>query len=148
VPDWLIWVIIAAALAGAETLSLDFILIMLAGGAGAGAAVAALGAPPTVQVIAAIIVAIGLLAGVRPVAQRHLNSGSVEPMHTDALIGREAVVLEQVDSDHGLVRLNGQDWTARVIDHAMKIPVGSRVVVMRIQGATAIVVPETEPRGV
>lgn len=146
-PDWLVWLIVAAGLAAAETLSLDFILIMLAGGAGVASVSAAVGLPPTVQVLVAIIASIGLLVGVRPVAKRHLTSGSTQPMHTDALIGRQAVVLEQVDQDHGLVRLNGQDWTARVTEHALTIPVGERVVVMRIQGATAIVWPESDPKG-
>jgi membrane protein implicated in regulation of membrane protease activity len=47
---WLIWIIVAAGLAGAEMLSLDFVLIMLAGGAAAGAVAAGVGVPPAVQV--------------------------------------------------------------------------------------------------
>jgi membrane protein implicated in regulation of membrane protease activity len=147
VPDWLIWTIVAAGLAAAETLSLDFILIMLSAAAAVAAVAAAVGAPAAAQVAVAIGSGFALLMFVRPLAKRHLLGGSTQPMHTDALIGREAVVLESVTMDHGLIRLNGQDWTARSTDHALEIPVGTRVVVMRIQGATAIVVPETEPKG-
>lgn len=143
-PAWLVWIIVAAGLAGAETLSLDFILIMLSGGAAAGAVTAAAGAPPTAQVAVALVVGVGMLALVRPVAKRHLQGGGGPPMHTDALIGRDAVVLERVDVDHGLIRLNGQDWTARVTEKNESIEVGERVVVVKIQGATAIVWKETD----
>ena len=71
-PAWLIWVIAAGVLTGAETLSMDFVLVMCAGGAAAGALAAAAGAPAVVQVLVAAFVAIGLLAFVRPVARRHL----------------------------------------------------------------------------
>jgi hypothetical protein len=52
-PAWLIWVIAAGVLAGAETLSMDFVLVMCAGGAAAGAVTAAAGAPPAIQVLVA-----------------------------------------------------------------------------------------------
>src|SRR5436305_4533936 len=58
VPAWVVWLIVAGVLAGAETLSLDLTLIMCAGGAGAASLAAALGAAPVVQVLVAVIVAV------------------------------------------------------------------------------------------
>lgn len=126
-------------LAGAETLSLDLVLVMCAGGAAAGAVAAGVGAPTVVQLIVAIAVAVGLLAFVRPVARRHLLGVGAHPMGTAALVGKDAIVLNQVDSQHGLVRLNGQEWTARAFDSTQQLPAGSTVQVMEISGATAIV---------
>lgn len=148
VPSWLIWAIIAAGLAGAEALSLDFILIMMAGGAAGASVVAAAGAPAPAQVAVAIVVGFGLLMFVRPLAKNRLLGGDGHPMHTDALIGREAIVLQPVNTEHGLIRLNGQDWTARLMDKGDSIDVGERVVVVRIQGATAIVwhEPDDSPK--
>jgi len=144
VPAWLIWLIVAAGLAGAEALSIDFILIMLAGGAGAGAVAAAVGVPSAGQVVIAIVVAVGLLSFVRPIAKRHLVGIGSQPMHTDALVGKHVIVLQTVDADRGLVRLNGQDWTARAFDTAQSIEVGERAVVVKIEGATAIVWQEPQ----
>lgn len=138
-PAWLIWLIAAGVLAGAETLSMDFVLVMCAGGAAAGAAAAGLGAPPFLQAIVAAIVAVGLLAFVRPVARRHLAGEGAHPMGTDRLIGMQAVVLSEVDAHNGLVRLNGGQWTARAFDSTQTMTAGSTVRVMEITGATAVV---------
>ena len=138
-PAWLIWLIAAGVLAGAETLSMDFVLVMCAGGATAGALTAAAGAPPAIQVLVAAFVAIGLLAFVRPVARRHLAGEGAQLMGTEALIGKQAIVLSEVDAHNGLVRLNGQPWTARAYDTTQTMAAGSTVRVMEISGATAVV---------
>jgi membrane protein implicated in regulation of membrane protease activity len=139
VPAWLIWIIIAAGLAGAETLSLDFVLIMLAGGAAAGGIGAAAGLPPAAQVALAIASSVALLAFVRPVAKRHLTSGGNTPMHTEALVGKLAIVTSSVNEHDGRVRLNGAEWSARAYDTTQTIPAGTSVRVMEISGATAVV---------
>jgi membrane protein implicated in regulation of membrane protease activity len=137
-PAWVIWLIVAALLAGGEAVSLDLVLIMLAGGAVGGGVAAALGAPPAVQVIVAIVVSIGLLLGVRPIAKRHLTApGSVD--NTAALVGKPALVLEQVTAHTGLVKLNGGQWTARAYDRTQQIAAGTTVTVVEISGATAVV---------
>jgi len=139
VSAWLIWLIVAGVLAVGETLSLDLVLIMLAGGAGAGALSAALGAPGAAQFIVAAVVGLGLLFGVRPVAKRHLMGHGAIATGTDALVGMEARVLAEVDAREGRVRLNGGDWSARAYDPTQRIPVGASVKVMQISGATAVV---------
>jgi membrane protein implicated in regulation of membrane protease activity len=131
--------IVAGVLAGAETLSLDLVLIMCAGGATAGALTAGLGGPPALQVLVAVIVAVALIAFVRPVARRHLLGVGTHPTGTAALIGRSAVVLSKVDNASGLIRLNGQEWTARAYDATQTVPAGETVQVVEISGATALV---------
>jgi membrane protein implicated in regulation of membrane protease activity len=135
---WLVWLIIAALLAGAEAISLDLVLVMLAGGALAGSITAAVGLPPAVQVAVAIVGAAALLGAVRPVAKRHLTSRE-HPMGTDALVGKEAIVLTRVDATGGRVRLNGSEWSARSSDHKQVIEAGTTVQVIEISGATAVV---------
>jgi membrane protein implicated in regulation of membrane protease activity len=137
--DWLIWLILAAALAGAETLSLDLVLIMCAGGAGAGSIAAAAGLPPAVQVLVAVAGALALLLFVRPVAKRHLTGSGTARMGIEALIGTQAIVTSKVDATDGRIRLSGSEWSARAYDHSQVIPVGSSVQVIEISGATALV---------
>jgi membrane protein implicated in regulation of membrane protease activity len=140
---WLIWLIIAAVLAGAEMMSLDLVLIMLAGGAVAGSVTAGVGLPPTVQIAVAIAAAAGLLVAVRPVAKRHLTVRS-HVTGTDALVGKDAIVLSRVDSSGGRIRLNGSEWSARASDHRQVIEAGSTVQVIQIAGATAVVWDSTQ----
>ena len=137
-PDWLIWIIIAAVLAGAEALSLDLVLVMLAGGALGAAAVAPF-ASPSVQVVVAAVVGAALLLGVRPVARKHLNAHPDTLTGSAALVGKHAVVLKQVDHRGGLIQLNGGAWSARSFEPRQVIAAGSTVSVMEIDGATAVV---------
>jgi membrane protein implicated in regulation of membrane protease activity len=139
VPDWLIWLIAAGVLAGAEAVSGTFVLIMLAGGAGAAAVAAALGAPLAVEIVVAILGTLLLLWLARPVALRHLNPGPLALTGTDALVGHDAVVLRDVTRDGGRVKLNGAEWSARAADPKQELPPGTVVSVLAIDGATAVV---------
>ena len=141
-PAWLIWLIAAAILAGAETLSLDFVLLMCGGGAAAGAIAAAAGLPAAGQVASAVVAALVLLMFVRPVARRHLLAGPSHVSGTAALVGRTAVVLSSVDDKDGRVRLNGAEWSARAMNEGEVLPAGTTVRVHEIAGATAVVFEE------
>ena len=131
--------IAAAVLAGAETLSLDLVLIMCAGGAAGGAVTAALGGGAILQIVVAIVVSALLLGFVRPIAKRHLVGIGTHQTGSAALVGKQAVVLRAVDAHDGRVRLNGAEWSARSYDQTQTLPVGETVRVMEIDGATAVV---------
>ena len=138
-PVWLIWLIIAGAFAAGEAATGTFVLLMMAGGALGGAVTAMITGAFLPQVIVAIVVTLALLWLVRPVAVRHLNPGPAAITGPEALIGREAIVLSQVTQDGGRVRLNGAEWSARAIDPKQDLPAGTRVSVVAIEGATAVV---------
>jgi len=138
-PSWLVWLIIAGVLAGGEAATGTFVLLMMSGGAVGGAVAAAFGAGLFIQVIVALVVTIGLVWLVRPVAIRHMNPGPAAITGTEALVGRDAIVLHQVTRDGGRVRLNGAEWSARAKDPRQDLPAGTRVSVIAIDGATAVV---------
>ncbi|SOD73964.1 membrane protein implicated in regulation of membrane protease activity [Jatrophihabitans sp. GAS493] len=137
-PAWLVWLIVAAVLATAETMSMDLVLAMCAAGALAGSICALVGLPVAVQFVVAFAVGGSMLFLVRPIAKRHLQRGG-QPTGVDLLIGKNAVVLTRVSAESGLVRLNGGEWTARAFDEAQVIEAGQTVQVMKISGATAVV---------
>jgi membrane protein implicated in regulation of membrane protease activity len=141
-PAWLIWLIVAAVLAAAESLSLDLVLVMAAGGAAAGGITAAAGAPAVAEVAVALAATVGLLLFVRPVARRHLQAGTGHQTGVAALVGRSAIVLSRVDAHDGRVRLNGGEWSARSMTEGQIYPAGTRVRVHEIVGATAVVFEE------
>jgi membrane protein implicated in regulation of membrane protease activity len=138
VDAWLVWLILAAALAGAEAVSLDLVLIMFAGGAVVGSAAALAGLPMALQIVLAIAGTLALLLVVRPVAKRHLTAAGT-PTGTQALIGCDAIVLSRVDATGGRIRLNGSEWSARALNEKQVIEVGTSVQVIEISGATALV---------
>lgn len=138
-PGWLIWMIAAGVLAIAEALSLNLVLIMLAGAALAAAGAAAIGAPVLLQVGVFAVVSLGLVAVVRPLAKRRLELPGVERTGIEALRGRDAVVVRTVDQHGGRVKLAGEEWSAEAYDSTQVLPVGTTVQVMEIRGATAIV---------
>ena len=141
-PDWLIWLIAAGVLAAAEASSLTFVLIMFAGGALAGAITAAVGGGVLLQCIVAIVATLALLGGVRPIARKHLTASPGTATGPEALVGQQAVVLSEVDAQDGRVRLNGGEWSARAFDERQVLPAGTIVRVMKITGATAVVLQE------
>jgi membrane protein implicated in regulation of membrane protease activity len=138
---WLLWLAAAVALGVAEALTLTLGLGLLAGAALMAALAAGLGAPLALQVlIFAVTGGVGLVA-VRPIAKRHLRLPPLSRDGTDALVGRQAVVTQEVSPTHGLVHLAGEEWSARPYDDELVIPVGSRVDVLQIEGAIALVHP-------
>ena len=58
-----------------------------------------------------------------------------------ALVGKKAMVIEEVTGTQGLIKLSGEVWSARALDENHVIPAGALVDVMEIEGATAIVYP-------
>lgn len=131
--------IAAGVLAIAEALSLDLVLLMLAGAALATAGAAALGAPVLLQVGVFAVVSVGMVAVVRPLAKRRLQLPSSERTGIEALQGRKAVVVRTVDQHGGRVKLAGEEWSAEAYDPTQVLAVGTTVQVMEIRGATAVV---------
>ena len=138
-PDWAVWVLIAAALAVGEVFTLAFLLGLVAIAAVAAGVVAALGAGVLVQLLVFIAVSIASLALIRPVAKAHLRTPARLRTGTAALVGAKAIVLERVDDAGGLVRIGGEEWSARPFLEGQVIEPGARVEVAQIQGAIALV---------
>ncbi|MBB5788830.1 NfeD family protein [Jiangella mangrovi] len=137
----IIWLLVAAALGAAEFLTLTLAFGLLAGAALVAAVVAGLGGAWVLQLAAfAIAGAAGLLI-VRPIARQHMSHPPLTSEGSDALVGRRAVVIEDVTADSGLIKLAGETWSARTLDEDHVIPSGAVVDVMEIEGATAIVYP-------
>ena len=138
-PDWVFWLIGAAVLAAGETATLGFFLGAVALAALPAAAVAAVGAGLGVQLAVFIVCSIASLAFIRPIARRHLNTPPSIRTGTAALIGARAVVLARVDAEGGRVKIGGEEWTARPYDEDAAYEEGTRVEVLKIEGATALV---------
>jgi membrane protein implicated in regulation of membrane protease activity len=141
VSAWIIWLIVAVVLGTAEilTTTLAFGLVGLAALLAAGAGF--FGGDAAIQ-FGVFVLASALGLGVaRPFALRHLRHPPLLRSGTAALIGRPAVVVEEVGPHSGRVRIGGELWSARSYDETQVIPAGKTVDVMHIEGAIALVYP-------
>ncbi len=137
----LIWLGAGVLLVVAELVSGDFVLLMLGVAALATALASGLGVPlgPDVAVFALVAVALVLLA--RPALTRRVHAAQVNT-GTQSLLGARAEVLETVDGGGGKVRLRGSEWSARTLHDDAVLAPGLEVVVVGIEGATAVVAGE------
>ncbi|MFT4081819.1 MAG: NfeD family protein [Nocardioides sp.] len=143
--DWLIWVGAGALLVVAEMFSLDLVLLMLAGGAFAGAITAALTDNLVIEAVVALVVAMGLLAVVRPSLLGRLHTGPELMLGTRKLIGQHTVTPVRISAhEPGQIKIDGELWSAVPYDDSLVIEAGSAVEVFEIRGATAYVHPLPE----
>lgn len=141
---WLAWLVLALVLIAIEAATVDFVFVMLFGGALVGAAAAAVGAPVMLQVLLAVGVALLLIGVVRPIVKRQFTDPAASAdIGSAALTGRSARVLETVTETDGRVRLAGETWSARVPDGDPPCEPGAEVTVLSIDGATAVVTLKT-----
>ena len=148
VDGWVAWLGLAVALGVLELLSLDLILLMLAAGAIVGMITSLVVPDIWVQVLAAVAASVAALAFVRPSVVKRMQTGGPNlVLGHEALVGKTAVVVEEVTLHAGQVRIAGELWSARPYDEDEVIPVGAKVDVFQIKGATALVhpVPELGP---
>jgi membrane protein implicated in regulation of membrane protease activity len=136
---WVYWVIAAVAFATIEAISTTLFIIPFSVGAIAAAAADLLGAGGPVQAAAFLVLSAVAFTVTRPIARRHRTMPPQIRTGTAALIGCTATVLEEVSGESGAIKLGGEVWSARPYDEDDTIAVGSRVQVIQIKGATALV---------
>jgi membrane protein implicated in regulation of membrane protease activity len=142
---WLIWLGVALLAALAEVASLNFVLLMFAGGALAAALADGIGAPLPVEVLVFAVVSALLLVAARPPLLGWSRRTRHQVTNVAALVGQPAEVVVDVDPRGGQVKLAGEVWSARAEGDTTLLPAGSRAVVVRIDGATAVVAAEPPP---
>jgi membrane protein implicated in regulation of membrane protease activity len=140
VAAWLAWAIAALLLAVGEILTPGLFFLGPVALAAVAAAIAAVaGAAVWLQIIVfagASLASVGIL---RPIARAHLHMPAALRTGTAALVGAPAVVLQRVDQHGGRVRIGGEEWTARAFMPDQVLEPGTRVEVVKIEGATALV---------
>lgn len=135
----MLWIVVGVVLAVAEIFTTTLFLIMFAVGAFAAAGAAALGAPVEIQAVVFAVVSALTLLGARPALRRRTTLTSTEDraFGVGAIEGNTALVLERVDADNGLVKIDGELWQARSYDATQVFAPGDRVQVIQVRGATA-----------
>jgi membrane protein implicated in regulation of membrane protease activity len=147
-PDWAIWIVIAVVALAAEATTTAFFTIYFGVAAAIVALLASVGVPVEAQILSFGVLSLGGLVLTRPWLLRMAgDKGPAVPTGVDAMPGRIGIVTSPIgELDSGLVKIQGETWTARSYFDRERIPEGSRVEVVEIRGVTALVIPAPADR--
>jgi len=140
---WVVWAALILIFLVIEIFTLDFTFLMLGVASIGGVVAAVLGVPWFFQLLIVGVLAVLLIFAVRPPLLRALRKGGDEtPSNVEALIGLKGTISTAFANGAGHVKLsNGDTWTARSAGTTENLPLGDQVVVVAIEGATAVVAP-------
>ena len=145
-----IWMVTAAVLVVGEMVTpAAFFFLPFAIGAFAAALTAFAGASLGIEWAVFVGLSTAAFAGLWPLGRRldRSSGGSMPGVGANRLIGKQAVVLEDVPGsphDTGLVRVERERWKAESLTGDL-IPAGSTAIVVRVDGARVVVSP-LEPK--
>ncbi|MDY0341409.1 MAG: NfeD family protein [Coriobacteriia bacterium] len=136
-----VWLGLAAILIVGEIFTAGFFMLPFGLGAAVAAGLAFVKVPLPWQWVAFLVVSAVLLLSLRRFADR-VTHEPPEKVGVDRLIGKQGVVIEDVEpgDGSGRVRIQREEWRADA-SGAQTISVGSRVTVERISGTHLIVSP-------
>lgn len=141
--ETIFWLIMFAVLLVIEILTMGLTTVWFAGGALVAFVLAYVGFGLPVQIVVFLLVSIALLVLTRPIAMKFFNQER-QKTNAESLIGQKAVVLETIDTLHGVGRaeVNGMEWSAKTDEADMIIEAGEVVIIEGIQGVKLIVKKE------
>ena len=136
------WLMTFVVLLVVEIVTLGLTTVWFALGAIAAFLAAYVGVSVLVQIIVFLIVSVVLLIVTRPIVMKHFNQKR-ERTNAESLIGQKAIVIETIDSIHGVgrVEVNGMEWAAKT-DESGLIEKDTIVSIKGIQGVKLIVEKE------
>ncbi|MBR3870891.1 MAG: NfeD family protein [Clostridia bacterium] len=122
-----------------EAVTVGLVSIWFAGGSLVSLAAAAFNAPLWLQFLLFVVVSAVLLIFTKPLITKYVNNKTI-PTNADALIGKTAIVIEDIDNDEtvGQVKVGGQIWSAYT-EEGNFAKKGDKVTVKSISGVHLIV---------
>lgn len=135
----IVWFVAMLVFLTIEAGTVGLVSIWFSVGALAGLLAAALGASVPVQIIVFVAVAAACLAGLRPMVRKYITPRLVRT-NVDAIVGKEAVVTEDIDNlqARGAVKVGAVTWTARSTTGKV-IPAGAVIRIDRVEGVKLFV---------
>lgn len=134
----IVWFIVIVVGAVIELNTMDLASIWFSLGALVAFVLAIIGFGPTIQIVVFVVVSIGLILSVRPVAKNYFKTNAIST-NADRLIGKVAVCTEGIRAgERGEVKIDGKYWLA-VTNGTFDIELDERVEVLAIEGVKLIV---------
>ncbi len=138
---WQIWIVVGIALFIWEIFTPGFLVASIGVGAFIASIGAALGLSFTLQVVALAVGMVLSMVFIRPLLyKKGKKSGKAQLTGVDALVGKDALVLQKIENARSLgrVQIGGEDWKAKSSNGEF-IAKDTLVTIDRIVGATAYV---------
>lgn len=134
------WAVLFVVMVFLELLTLGLVSIWFAAGAAAAIIAQFLGAPFVIQAVIFLVVSVALLYLLAPWARCYFNKDR-EKTNAQALIGKQAIVIEPIDNlqSRGRVIIDGMEWSARCNGASGCISEGTIVEIKDIKGVKLIV---------
>lgn len=143
-----IWALACVAFLGAELVTpAAFFFLPFALGCALAAISAMAGASLAVEIGVFLVASSAAFGLLWPLGRRLDRTGNQGQVGATRWVGKEAVVLQEIPSEvngTGLVRLDREQWRAES-GARVKIPVGSTVLVTRVDGTRLVVLPLEDP---
>lgn len=136
----LFWLVVLVVLVIIELLTMGLTTVWFAGGALVATIAALLHAPLFLQIILFLIVSAVLLFSTRPLAVKYFNKDRIRT-NAESLVGRQAIVISEIDNLQGIGQVNvgGMEWSARTRVDGVRLPVGTVVTILAINGVKLVV---------
>ncbi len=133
------WIALLVILVVIEASTVQLVTIWFAFGALVALIANIFNAPIYLQVTLFVVVSLVALIATRPLIKKFTHKKRI-PTNADRVIGKKAVVLEDIDNSlaKGLVSVDGVTWSARASDSSV-IPKDTSVDVEKIEGVKLIV---------
>lgn len=137
----LVWLGIVILSLIVEAQTADMGAICFAPGALVAMILAVLSVDPVIQIVVCLVISITLLVLAKTVLKKYMKKKhKIEKTNADAMTGKTATVEEDIDNsrDAGVVKINGQLWSARMENEGETAAQGDHVTVVRVQGSKLI----------
>jgi len=98
------------------------------------------------ELLTFIVVSGILVLSTRKLAKK-ITGEEVRSINVDEIIGKEAIVIEQIDNKlgKGVVKVSGDMWRAVSVDDVV-IQSGEKVIIEKVEGAHVVVRPVFKPK--
>ena len=134
-----IWLIVAVVLAVIEASTAQLVCIWFALGAVCAMITAIITENVLIQVLVFVLATAVFLALTRKFVKK-LTDVKAAKTNADSLIGKEVIVIEEIDNDKetGTVKASGTVWSVRNTEEGV-IPSGTKVIIEKIEGVKLFV---------
>jgi len=138
----MMWIIAVIVFAVIEAITVSTVAVWFVGGALAAFVAQLLGAALWLQIVVFFVTSIILLLSLFPVARKFAKNRNVVPTNLDMLIGKEALLTEEVNNlqGTGALKIEGKEWSARGVCEGT-LAEGTRVKIVRMEGVRLLVEP-------